>query len=304
MTWLNLLLFSPLARWALPVATVVTLGLLYVAPELLSFRTELVVVGVLVVLLGLPHGALDPWIARQSGLGPTPTHTFLFNTAYLAMAALVVYVWYLAPVVSLLLFLTASAWHFSGDWDRPFNKPASLIGGGLIILMPISFSTPEVAAIFEHLSGAAAGEWAYTLAVPGKPMLAAISVLLSYMLYKRQWLSALGFASLALLAALATPLIYFTVYFCFQHSPNHLIGIFKRTSSQSHALLLRMLVVYTVASFIPLAALWWYWSDLAIDTQLVRMVFVGLAAVTVPHMVLLGFHALKQSRQTTPSCLR
>lgn len=277
------------ARWSLPVASAVTLCLLYFIPDFLTFKAELVLLGLFVFFLGLPHGALDPWIAQQSGLGHQLQHKFLFNIAYVVIAAWVIWVWHLAPVISLLLFLAASAWHFSGDWDRQFKYPAKLIFGSLLILMPIGFSTPEVATLFEYLSGPTGGAWAYRLSIPINLLLGSIGLVLAYMLYKKEWLSAISFASLALLAGLTTPLVYFTVYFCFQHSPNHLIEIFKSAPTQSYGLLRRMLIVYTLLSLIPIAVLWWFWFNLANEVQYLRIVFIGLAAVTVPHMLLLGF---------------
>ncbi len=76
---------------------------------------QVVVLAIAVVVLGLPHGALDPWIARQHGLMRSEA---AFQGQYLGLALLVIATWWALPGISLLLFLAFSAWHFGQDWRR------------------------------------------------------------------------------------------------------------------------------------------------------------------------------------------
>ena len=110
-------------RFLFPLAALVSLVLIHLVPDVLSLTTQLALLGIVIVLLGLPHGALDPWIAENIGIQNTRRQVLLLTISYLAIAVLVVCVWYWLPVLSLLIFLVISAWHFSGDWKNNIQQP-------------------------------------------------------------------------------------------------------------------------------------------------------------------------------------
>ena len=92
------------------------LALLLVATAVLLPRleptTELFIFGALVLLLGVPHGALDPSFARQLYAVSSLLGWTVFVGAYVGLALLVIGFWRLAPAVFLILFLVASTLHF------------------------------------------------------------------------------------------------------------------------------------------------------------------------------------------------
>ena len=61
-----------------------------------------------IVLIGLPHGALDGAIAIHLGFTRKLLHFMRFLALYIAMAGLVVGAWLLAPTACLLGFLIIS----------------------------------------------------------------------------------------------------------------------------------------------------------------------------------------------------
>jgi Brp/Blh family beta-carotene 15,15'-monooxygenase len=115
-----------------------------------------------------------------------------------------------------------------------------------------------------------------------------MAVLITLTGYQRKWLSALEYAGLLALAYVAPPLIYFTLYFCLLHSPRHLSGLLRYANPKQRPRLLRMALIYTVLTLILIAILYYFWSELPIDSLILRLVFIGLAAVTVPHMILIA----------------
>lgn len=141
-----------LERLLFPVTAIVVLGLLNLTPNLLSPTVELIGLAIVVALFGMPHGALDPWIAEKMGLIRTRTEAVAFNLVYLLIAALVVVVWTVFRLAA-CWFLAISAWHFSGDWSHDMGRLTRLGVGLLLLLMPIGFHTDEVAMLFNHLSG-------------------------------------------------------------------------------------------------------------------------------------------------------
>ena len=72
-----------------------------------------------VVLIGLPHGALDGAIANYLGFASKPGSLLRFVAIYLAGGTLVLGTWLIAPVLALSIFLLASLFHFgAGDARR------------------------------------------------------------------------------------------------------------------------------------------------------------------------------------------
>jgi Brp/Blh family beta-carotene 15,15'-monooxygenase len=83
------------------------------------------------------------------------------------------------------------------------------------------------------------------------------------------------------------PLIFFAVYFCALHSPRNFLiewGQWEGSGTQRRILLL----TYTGAAAASMAALLWLQARMALSLEaaLARTLFIGLAALTVPHMAL------------------
>ena len=281
------------ARLFFPLAVLLSLVLTQQFPDLLTPIAQIAVLGIIITLFGLPHGALDPLIAQQIGLSHTRTEAFIFTTVYLAISVFVVLIWLWLPALSLGVFLFISAWHFAGDWSKSLNTPLCLSAGALLLLMPIGFQTEAVYSIFEQLSGQTGGSLAASLALPTWFLTIAMIILVGGALWKQQWQSALEFISLFLSAYFTPPLLYFTLYFCLLHSPRHLSQLFIAAPTTEHSRMLRMMLIYTLATLVLLGGLGWYWATLPTSTLILRLIFIGLAAVTVPHMLLIGAAYLK-----------
>ncbi len=282
-----------LERLLFPVTAIFVIALLALTPSLFSPTLQLVGLAVVVALLGMPHGALDPWIAEKIGLSRTRTENVAFNLVYLMIAALVVVIWTVLPVTSLLVFLAISAWHFSGDWSHDMGLLPRLGVGLLLLLMPIGFHTDNVALLFSYLSGDGGQTLAHTLSLPVWFLVVAMLVLAELAAWRRQWLAGLELLGLLALAYVAPPLVYFALYFCLLHSPRHLLGLFREAPSSQKPRLVRMAVAYTVVTIILLGALAWFWRNQGLaeppNALLTKLVFIGLAAVTVPHMLLIAW---------------
>ena len=242
-----------------------------------------------VVLTGLPHGALDPWVAWRAGLWRTPSGCAAFHVAYIAIAAAVVLIWQVAPGPSLALFLAISAWHFGGDWRDALNPWMRASVGAALLSLPAMAAPAEVSAIFTVLAGPDGGVLAGWLAIAA-PWLAAAAAASALVALKRSTIAAVEIAVVAALAFLMTPLVFFLVYFCALHSPRHLRIAAQSADADRVRQMAGVAVAYTVLTVVA-AAIAWPWITAGIvaaaspQAPLLRLLFVGLAALTLPHMI-------------------
>jgi Brp/Blh family beta-carotene 15,15'-monooxygenase len=280
---------------AFPFIAVLVALMLTMVPTVIPMSLQIVGLLAVVIVLGVPHGALDPWIAELAGLVSTRRRLVIFNLTYVALAGAVVAIWALVPTLSLLGFLMISAWHFSGDWATTWGVATHRVtvailrsvSGGLLLLLPIGFHTGEVSEIFVLLSGGAGADLARWLSLPVNMLVVGMLVLISFAAWHRKWWTALQLFALLVLSVSAPPLVYFAIYFCVLHSPTHLIGYFQMAGPALRGRLARMTLIYSLGSLAVSIPVVWLWSDAGTNSLLARLIFIGLAALTVPHMALL-----------------
>lgn len=279
----------------------------------------------LVAVVGLPHGAADHRFARprlEPVLGPAWLPVFL--AGYLAVAIAVACGWFVAPAATIIVFFLASAWHFGLEEPRPVAGPRWLepvlrfARGGLVIWMPLVFHTQEVTATLGVVAPADAGPaigqamlplaacaWVM-LAVAAAAWISQVAVAAGRTGRIRRVLLAdnLLVASLALLFAVASPLVGFIVYFCAWHSARGLRRLRHRLG-ETWPELAGSLAAPTAGAIALIGLVAWFgregtgWND-----ALVRATFGGLSAVAIPHLLLHGVASLFDSAARPRSSLR
>jgi Brp/Blh family beta-carotene 15,15'-monooxygenase len=246
-----------------------------------------------VAIFGLPHGGLDPLVARRAGLWRGWLGFAAFHFGYLALAAAIFGAWYLAPGVSLALFLGYSAWHFGGDWRAHLGPWARFLIGMGVLALPAWLWPSEVERIFALLSGASGVAIAEVLRRIG-PLLAVVMLAAGITGRQRFSTTTLELAALVALAWLLPPLIYFAVYFCCLHSLRHLRWACDAMRLRRGLQMLAVTAGYTVLTLL-IAAVAWFWLSTSMvqavhwEDKLLWLLFVGLACLTVPHMLIVGY---------------
>ena len=248
---------------------------------------ELLAAVALISLLGMPHGAFDAVLARKLFGVADFTGWAVFSLLYIGMAAAVVGVWFVAPTPFLCAFLVCSALHFGGDPPAGVTALARGLYGGAVIVLPALWHGPELQRLLGLVAGpASAAVVAPLLGEVAAPWLVA-TVVACALQARISWLAAAEWAALAALSVMATPLVAFTVYFCAMHSPRHILRTLASLTGVEVRNALALSLWPTLAVLVVLAVAAWLSSGEPIEARAMQLVFVGLAALTLPHMVLL-----------------
>lgn len=135
------------ARWA-PMAMVLTAsGLQALIPQ----SSQLISLGILMLMLlliGIPHGALDGY-GHANGMRLPK-----FILRYSGIMAIVLLFWVASPILGLLTFLLYSAWHFGEtdmrEWDLP-SPILSMVWGIILFTLLLFPHLSEVNVVLETM---------------------------------------------------------------------------------------------------------------------------------------------------------
>ena len=250
-----------------------------------------------VAIIGLPHGAFDGAIAAYLGYIQRPHFFMRFSLLYILMSALIVFLWLTFPIASLIVFLLVSTIHFGlGDARAEYGWLGwvqVVAHGGTVVVGISQLHKSEVDKIFGYLIGHDATMVWIAIDMMSIFLVFALVIYAWKALWDSRW--RYGFVELILLFlvfAIFPPLIGFAFYFCCVHSLRHLMVlrrslqiVFYNNNFYFQA------IFYTVFSWaVGGVAFWWCTDQMSGETALLRVIFIGLAALTVPHMVLVdGF---------------
>ena len=264
-----------------------------------SLAAQVLMLAPLVAVLGLPHGALDLPIAEALWPLDSAGRKLAFAALYVGLSGMVVTVWLLLPWLALPAFLAYSALHFSEDWAKAV-PPLRWSGGLATVGAPALLHHGEVAAIFAVLAPRGSAAFAAdALAVAGGVSLAMLagSVLASR---RARGSAALEQAILWAVAAALAPLMYFAVYFCALHSVRHFTSTMHAVAHARRALAVAV-TLSAIVTFVAILALRHGAPDTVtgMTEQGIRVIFIGLAALTVPHMILVD--RFRREDRATPA---
>jgi Brp/Blh family beta-carotene 15,15'-monooxygenase len=210
------------------------------------------------------------------------------------------------PSTSLLIFLIVASHHF-GKEDTQFlivkdsylNQLLFLLKGSLIILAPMYFHFDETISIFKLLL--VENETFYeflNLIETNKILLYGIivSTLSSIILFSKnfelkKFTIFLDYFSILIVNYFFSPLIAFTIYFCFLHSIRHSISLLseldKNDLTNGLKIFIKKAMPLTIltATFCFLG-LYFLNNTYSFDSSILKMIFIGLASLTFPHILL------------------
>ncbi len=237
-----------------------------------------------VVLLGLPHGALDPMVAHKAFAGRRFT-TIAFYAIYLALVLAYWLLWNRYPTLGLSFFLLIAAFHFGSDWERRGSFVTRCAYGLAIVTLPVLRFPSEVASIYAMLgtSHAAALITMSGILAPAAVGIAAVGAALQF---RQRRSDALELLSIVGGALLLEPLVFFTCYFALLHSPRHLVETAQGLEMTSLKRIYLATLPVLLATLLLAGVAYWLLPQIGMAARVLRIVFIGLAALTVPHMLL------------------
>ncbi len=260
----------------------------------------------LILIVGVSHGSLDHLKGIKLLKLFNIKSTYIFYITYIIISAVVVVTWILLPSITLIVFLIIASYHF-GKEDTHFliNNRSYLtqllyfFKGFLIILAPLTFHFQETISIFKLLL--IDNEVFYlSLDFIEKNNIIQKGIVISFLssvilllknFEKKKFLIFFDYFSILTLNLYLTPLIAFTIYFCFLHSIRHSISLAIDLDPDSVVNGFRLFVkkalpltiLTAVFSFIALYLLS-YSNNL--DGAILKIIFIGLASLTFPHILL------------------
>ncbi|MGI4940767.1 MAG: Brp/Blh family beta-carotene 15,15'-dioxygenase [Janthinobacterium lividum] len=255
------------------------------ASAMLPWQTGWVCAVAVIVVLGVPHGALDVEIGRNLLRCRVGGWWFpVFAGPYLLLVGAVLLAWHWAPEATLAAFLAASVWHFGTEDTGGSGWPA-LFRGGLPVAVPVLLHPEATAGVFAAASG---------LVFEQPPTwLTAASVLwlipASLTVLRSRPRDLLLPGALCAAFVVLPPLTAFTLYFVAVHAPAHTIALIRHPSRaprvQDAAAAWRLAAPTTVLTVAIGAALWPTYTAEA-PVRLLCLTLQLLAALTLPHMIL------------------
>jgi len=243
----------------------------------------LLVVGV--VLFGLPHGALDPLVAKQAMSNQSFYSRTTFYVVYSLIALFYGLLWWGYPTATLASFLVISAFHFGEDWEGRFSDWTRLSYGAAVVTLPMLLHSREVTEIYSAVGAFDPGRFvsiSQAIALIASP----IAIFGALTQWRRRKSDLLEIAAIVTGGLVLHPLLFFVCYFCFLHSPRHLFETARATGLATTGGLVRAALPALIISVVGGLVFWVSLPPGTGDERILRVIFIGLAALTMPHMAL------------------
>jgi len=257
----------------------------------------------LILSVGISHGAMDNYKANKLLLIYKINNKSIFFIIYILISIFVILFWNLYSSLTLLFFLLFASYHF-GREDTSFlhggnsnlDQLLYLIKGSMIVFSPLFFHFDETLKIFETLLL----RKEILIFLKDEHWIINIFLCLNivgyfYFVYKNKLkdfeILFLDMLNILILNYVFTPLIAFTIYFCFLHSIRHIISISYELNPSNFldgakAFIKKALPLTIVTAVLYLLAIVFLSNSYGLNDVIIKVIFIGLASLTFPHILL------------------
>lgn len=254
----------------------------------------------LILILGISHGALDNIKGKKLLKLFGYKSSFFFYLVYILISFLIITLWLIFPNIVLFSFLIVAAYHFGKEdtvfaFKRKFliSECLFFLKGSSVIVTPLLLQRNATNEIFQILNFNV-----FESAVFNDQfliMLLCLSFLSSLFISNKKdtdikGIMIMDFASLIILNFFLTPILAFTIYFCFLHSIRHSITLIfeldKSFESGIKKFVSKAIPLTFVTGVIFLLGIFFLNNFYTLDEAIYKVIFIGLASLTFPHILL------------------
>ena len=247
----------------------------------------------LISTIGVSHGALDHEKGKKIIKLFKLKKIELFYLAYVSLSLIIILLWSIAPIITLIIFLIVASYHF-GKEDSIFGKIKYnhfsnilfFFKGSIIVLAPLYFSQEETFEIFKILN--------VNIKTINQDFLLALillSLLSNFLLKKNTLIHSIDTLSIIIINWAFSPLVAFTIYFCFLHSIRHSFSLIYEINKNnfkkgSNLFIKKALPLTVLTGLIFLISLYVLNNYFLLNSAILKVIFIGLASLTFPHILL------------------
>ena len=247
----------------------------------------------LISTIGVSHGALDHEKGKKIIKLFKLNKIELFYLAYVSLSLIIILLWSIAPIITLIIFLIVASYHF-GKEDSVFGKIKYnhfsnilfFFKGSIIVLAPLYFSQEETFEIFKILN--------VNIKTINQDFLLALillSLFSNFLLKKNILIHSIDTLSIIIINWAFSPLVAFTIYFCFLHSIRHSFSLIYEINKNnfkkgSNLFIKKALPLTMLTGLIFLISLYVLNNYFLLNSAILKVIFIGLASLTFPHILL------------------
>tara|TARA_B100001057_G_scaffold61246_1_gene54580 strand:- start:269 stop:1204 length:936 start_codon:yes stop_codon:yes gene_type:complete len=260
----------------------------------------------MILSIGISHGSLDNIKGKKLLKIFELNNNYIFYLTYISIALAVIIMWTIIPSVSLILFLITASFHF-GKEDTQFLVPQNsyyyqllfFLKGSLIILAPMYFHFDETTSIFKllfidnELFFEALSFIRINKLIVFSIILSTLSSILLFIekFEFKKFTIFLDYFSILIINYYFSPLVAFTIYFCFLHSVRHSITLMIELDENDFKNGLKVFVkkaipLTVLTATFCLIGLYFLTNEYNLNSSILKIIFIGLASLTFPHILL------------------
>ncbi len=260
----------------------------------------------LILSIGISHGSLDNLKGRKLFQIFKVKKFYIFYLAYILIALIVIILWILIPYVSLIVFLMVASYHFGKEdtqflivEDSYYNQFLFLLKGSLIVFAPMYLHFDETISIFRLLFIENENFYNFLDLIESKKILLyciILSTLANILLFTKnfelkKFTIFLDYFSIIIINYYFSPLVAFTIYFCFLHSVRHSISLMYELDrddlGNGFKIFVKKALPLTIITAIFCAiGLYLLNNTYNLESSILKIIFIGLASLTFPHILL------------------
>ena len=260
----------------------------------------------LILSIGISHGSLDNVKGRKLFHILEIKNFYIFYFVYILIALVVIILWIVIPYISLIIFLMVASYHF-GKEDTQFliieksyyNQFLFFLKGSLIIFAPMYFHFDETISIFRLLFIESETFYNILGLMESKRILLyciILSTLSNILLFTKnfelkKFTIFLDYFSILIINYYFSPLVAFTIYFCFLHSIRHSISLMSELDGDDLGIgfkifLKKALPLTIITAIFCVIGLYLLNNTYNFESAILKIIFIGLASLTFPHILL------------------